>query len=437
MGRKKARKRRLAICAVFALAVAIGAPLIAPSAGAVIANPGEFQVSLELSVYTPTFTLAGMSTKGSGPAEMGNNGLLKIPKSSLDFQPVNVSIDLPAPVDTTTTGDPATSTTASPPGNVATTATVRAVPLNDFLGGVDPRTGAGVLIGDIQELWTVPGRMTDCPVGPFRINAGTTTSGSVLYSVKTGSVSLVDPGFTIGAIPTGASGCAGLEGAVNSALALPVTTTTTTTARGATPTPTPRTDQPPVPSVVVTMTFTPAPRALPPAPVQHRPPPVVHHVTTTTAAPTVVAPNPNGSQPTSTHHRHQHRRNVQHNDRNRNKKQRSQPIKKPLGAGLLARSGIKPLHRRHAVAHPAVHTKTAANPAAAAAGTGAINPDLVPASFIRRPQSALSTGLDLLGLLALLVFSSLALWLLTSELTDFKAGATRLRTHRIAGITKR
>ena len=69
--------------------------------------------------------------------------------------------------------------------------------MGDFIGAVDPRTGTGVLIGDIQELWSVPGRMTDCPVGPFRIQAGTTPSGSVLYSVKTGSISVVDPGFTL------------------------------------------------------------------------------------------------------------------------------------------------------------------------------------------------------------------------------------------------
>jgi len=283
----------------------------------------------------------------------------------------------------------------------------------------------------------VPGRMTDCPVGPFRFNAGTTTSGSVLYSVKTGSVSLVDPGFTIGAVPTGTASCAGLEAAVNSALSLPVTTTTTTTQRGVTTTPAPLTNQPPVPSIVVTMTFTPAPRALPPVPVKHRPPPVVHHVTTTTA-PATVTPKPPAQNPTSTHHRNQRRRNVQRNNRNSGKSQPTEHVKRRIaGAGLLAHSGIKPRPgKKHAASHRVAHKKKAApNPAASA--TNAINPDLVPASFIKRPQSALSTGLDLLGLLGLLVFSSLALWLVTSELTDFKAGATRLRTHRIAGITKR
>ena len=43
---------------------------------------------------------------------------------------------------------------------------------------------------------------------------------------------------------------------------------------------------------------------------------------------------------------------------------------------------------------------------------------------MKRSPSALATGLNLAGLLGLLVFSSLALWLVTSELSDFKAGRT-------------
>ena len=60
----------------------------------------------------------------------------------------------------------------------------------------------------------------------------------------------------------------------------------------------------------------------------------------------------------------------------------------------------------------------------------------MPASFVKRSPSALATGLNLAGLLGLLVFSSLALWLVTSELSDFKAGARR-NPHRIAGVTDR
>ena len=58
------------------------------------------------------------------------------------------------------------------------------------------------------------------------------------------------------------------------------------------------------------------------------------------------------------------------------------------------------------------------------------------AAFIKRPQSAVATVLDLIGLIGLLGFSSLALWLVTTELSEFSASSKRLRTHRIAGITK-
>jgi hypothetical protein len=49
----------------------------------------------------------------------------------------------------------------------------------------------------------------------------------------------------------------------------------------------------------------------------------------------------------------------------------------------------------------------------------------------------LSTGLDILAFIALLIFSSLALWLVTSEVSNLTLNARRLRTHRIAGVTRR
>jgi hypothetical protein len=439
MGRKKARKRRLAICAVFALAVAIVAPLIAPSAGAVIANPGALRISLDLSVYTPTFTVAGMSTTSPASAVMSKNGLIKIPQSSLNFDPVNVTLALPAPADTTTTGAPdPSSTTSAPPAPAApvpTTATVRAVAVGDFTGGLDPRTGAALLVGNIQELWSVPGRMSDCPVGPFQILANTDSSGSVRYSVNTGTDSVVDPGFTISAIPTGMSGCAGLESAVNGALSLPVTTTTTTTVKGVPTTTAPFSNTPPVPSIVVAMTFTPAPRAQVPTPVKHKPPPVVApRQPTFTPLPVVGPPKPPASHPAPPRHRNQRRRRQQ---RNTHKQHRVQTPKKNKHVGGILSHVKKIKHasgKGRAKAH--VHKKASPRPAAAI-GANNVQPSFVPASFIKRPQSALATGLDLLGLLALLVFSSLALWLVTSEMSDFSAGARRVKTHRIAGITRR
>ena len=40
---------------------------------------------MQLSVFTPSFTVAGMSSKGSGAATVQQNGLVRIPQSSLAF----------------------------------------------------------------------------------------------------------------------------------------------------------------------------------------------------------------------------------------------------------------------------------------------------------------------------------------------------------------
>ena len=218
---RQIRKRRLAVAAIFALTVAVTAPLLAPSAGAVVANPGVLDVEMNLTVSTPSFTLAGMRTTGLGAATMGKNGLIKIPKSSLTFDPVVVNIDLPQP--------PPADPTAPAPGPAPTTATVRAVATSDFSGGLDPGNGAAFIVGDIQEVWTQEGTMTSCVVGPFHVAARTNAQGAHGYSTKTGTVSMVDPEFTLDAVPVSAPGCGGLEGAMNNALSLPVTTTTTTT----------------------------------------------------------------------------------------------------------------------------------------------------------------------------------------------------------------
>jgi hypothetical protein len=188
------------------------------------------------------------------------------------------------------------------------------------------------------------------------------------------------------------------------------------------------------------MTFTPAPRALPPAPVKHHPP-VVNPNPTTTTAPNFAPPPPNNpAKPTPTGHRNQRRRQIQRSNRNHNQHTTTAKRKKVrIAPGLLNRSGIKPKpgHKQKRVAAVVHKKKKKAAVIPAASGADAVNPNLVPASFIKRPQSALSTGLDLLGLLGLLVFSSLALWLVTSELTDFSANSKKLKTHRIAGISRR
>jgi hypothetical protein len=96
----------------------------------------------------------------------------------------------------------------------------------------------------------------------------------------------------------------------------------------------------------------------------------------------------------------------------------------------------RPSHAAHASAHPSTNARSKAKPKPPAANTGSQTLKFTNAAFINRPKSALATALDLVGLLGLLGFSSLALWLVTSELSEFSAVSRRLRTHRIAGISK-
>jgi hypothetical protein len=63
--------------------------------------------------------------------------------------------------------------------------------------------------------------------------------------------------------------------------------------------------------------------------------------------------------------------------------------------------------------------------------------NFVPAAFVKPGPSILSTGLDIVAFIGLLVFSSLALWLCTSEISAITTNSRRLRTHRIAGVPER
>jgi len=432
------RKRRLTVAAVVALAVAVVAPMVAPSAGAVITNAGNVTVSLHLSVFTPTFTVAGMSTMGSGNAIVAGNGLITIPESSLSFQPVDVQVNLPD------SSDPSASTAPA-------VVTVQAVATSDFDGGLDPISGAGFLTGNIELLWSAAPTMNNCAVGPFRIVTRTNAQGAIPYSSDTGTVSMVDPGFTVNAIPSPTSGCGGNETALNNALSLPVTTTSTTTQPNQ-PAPTTTIDPyagPPVPAVVLSVTFTPAPRASVPPPTQPHPRPTTTAATPPTTAAVTPTTNPFVLPP---------------------------PTLPPIsgaGPGAARRNFRPPVSKK--VHHPASHkqrhpnankglriairkrpARRTANASGSGAGStgaggggggyftghrakkavrGARQLSFVPASFVKKSSSALATGLNLAGLLGLLVFSSLALWLVTSELSDFKAGARRQRMHRIAGVT--
>ena len=113
--------------------------------------------------------------------------------------------------------------------------------------------------------------------------------------------------------------------------------------------------------------------------------------------------------------------------------------KKPVFGAPTAKPKAHHVKRTPGTYLPGGHAATAKPKAkkAAAVGPASRRLSFVTASFIKRPTSALTTGLDLLGLLGLLVFSSLALWLVTTELSTFSASARRQRAHRIAGVTRR
>ena len=432
-----AKKRRLAIAAAVALAVAIIAPMIAPSAGAVIADAGDVTVSMHLSVFTPTFTVAGMSTMGSASATVSPTGLITIPQSSLSFQPVEVQVNLP---------DSPGSTSSSSASTAPAVVSVQAVATSDFDGGIDPASGAAFLAGDIELLWSQAPTINNCPVGPFHVVTRTNAQGAIPYSSDTGTVSMVDPGFTVNAIPTASSGCGGYENAINDALSLPVTTTTTTTQFNQ-PAPTTTIDPssgPPVPAVVLSLTFTPAPYAAAPPPTQPRPRPTSTAATPTTASatptpgnalpPLPVPPADNGGGSVRPHYRpvsHKVRHPLQHQKaRSKNRRVAGITVKgkttKTKGQTAGSASGNTGAGGGYFAAGGHKAKKAA---------RGSRQLSFVPASFVKRSTSALATGLNLAALLGLLVFSALALWLVTSELADFKAGTRRLRAHRIAGIT--
>jgi hypothetical protein len=420
-----ARKRRLAIAAVVALAVAVMAPMLAPSAGADIANAGDVSVSMHLSVFTPSFTIAGMSTTGAASATVSDRGLVSIPQSSLSFQPVDVQVNL--------------SDSSDPSSTSPAVVSVQAVATSAFSGGLDPSNGSAFLVGNLELLWSQSPSMNNCPVGPFRVVVRSNAQGAISYSSSTGSVSMVDPNFAINPIPNPTSGCGGNENALNDALSLPVTTTTTQPGQ-----PTPTTDPtkgPPVPAVVLSLSFNPAPRASVPAPIQHHPhPPATTGVTPTTETVTPtssVVPPPvrSGSEPAR-----RVQKSVSHKVRHPSEHHKTAPPKKKgLHITLKKPAKVRATHKgaRKSGAKLAAGKKAAGRAKAKKAAKGSRQLSFVPASFVKRSPSALATGLNLAGLLGLLVFSSLALWLVTSELSDFKAGARRQRAHRIAGVTDR
>jgi hypothetical protein len=463
-GRWGRKRRRLGAVALGALALAVVAQLVAPSAGAVVANPGDLKVQMRVSLITPTFRVDGVSTLGTGQATLRSNGLVNIPQSSLQFAPTAVHISVPSP-------PPAAGTTDTlPPIDASSTVVVTVVPTSDFYGGVDPNSGSGFVVGDVKLLWDQTGTLTGCTLGPLHIVARSNAQGATPYSPQTGKVTMVDPGFTLAALPDGAGGCGGYEAGLNAALSLPVTTTTTTTQPNTpiTQPPTyPPNSAPPVPSVVVGLTFTPAPKRVPvqQPPTQPTPP---------TVKPPSVGPPPSYNPPPNTpsggnnnggsyngggnngggynpgggyrpppppgrrnHNNHPGRNHPRKPVKPPKVTKPTKPIKprnhNPQGNGH--KGGKQPLPVTRGTYLPGAHPLT--NHAAPLPQPGQRRLHFQTAAFVKPSGSILRTGLDVVAFIALLVFSSLALWLVTSEVSAVTANARRLRAHRIAGVTSR
>jgi hypothetical protein len=81
-GRWGRTKRRVAVAALAALTIAVVASLIAPGAGAVVGNPGALKVVMKLTIRTPSLTIEGVSTEGTG-APRAHERLGTSPQASL------------------------------------------------------------------------------------------------------------------------------------------------------------------------------------------------------------------------------------------------------------------------------------------------------------------------------------------------------------------
>ena len=230
--------------------------------------------SIDLSLLTLGQNQVGIRTLTPARGVVAGNGTFTISASGLSFAPRALRLDV---------GE-------SEPLVVV----VETLPASDFRGRIDPKVGVGLLVGLVEQRWTVQGSGATCSIGPLRIGAGTGVAGSRRYDETTGAITVVDPTPEAPEVDPASPGCADLARLANDELALPMTTTTTTTTTTVAPSsteptttlaPAPPTTAdpvalaamaPPVPSIVVSVTFD--------------PPPSARSVRTTTTSPTTVAP---------------------------------------------------------------------------------------------------------------------------------------------------
>ncbi len=400
-GRNRGRRRTIAVAATLA-AVTLGLGLLvisgAGGAGAVVGNPGNDAIGLSVTVLTPAQSFTNVETTSAAHATVHENGLVVIPASGITFAPLHTTIALG--------------------GSGPSDATMQLVAVGrDFAGIINPSTGVMGLHGRLEELWTTPGSLQQCPVGPFSLDLTTTRPGAARYDGRTGAATLAQEGASIDAVAPGTPGCAGLEDALNGTLGLPVTTTTTTSAPGAsssvssssttTSVSTSLTDQPTSsltdPGIAVALSFHPALRG--PAPVA----PGTAHASTTTHATTTTAhatTTPTAKHALATKKTVAHRR-VRHHARRhrRGHARRGHPLLDKFRAAVRARLRSKamahatttsgstttttpryaapaPRLRLHRVLHKAKPRRTATLHAQPARSTGSHHSALVPVLVI-------------------------------------------------------
>jgi hypothetical protein len=263
---------------VAALCVVVSVVALGAGASPAVTNPGNVGVAMNLSVLTLGQNELGIRTLSEARADVDANGTLSIPAPNITFAPITLSVDL---------GDP-----------TPTPVVVDTVALTDFRGHVDPRTGHADIVGAVEQRWSATGKLTDCPVGPFVIEAATDALGARAYSEATGNALAVDDGLVVNAVAPQTAGCNGHETTINTVLRLPIGATTTTTT---VPTTTSTTSTTTIPASTTTTTASPTAPAVAAGSAIATPPPVPSVVLSFTISPPPSSHGHPAPPPTTAH----------------------------------------------------------------------------------------------------------------------------------------
>jgi hypothetical protein len=263
-------------------------------AGAAVSNPGPITITIHDGTLT-TALGAFSPLSGTMTGTVDASGNIMIPEANISFASFDVDVTNPIPL----------------------TVHVSPVASGPMTGTINPDTGVVTLSGSLSTNLGIATLGIDaCPLGPFSLSLSTANTGGVPYSTATGDSTVADNTFVIPAIPDGQAGCAGLEGAINSALALPTqpgaaslvlgaqfspvlegATTTTAGPTTAPPTTAPPTTAPPTTAPPTTAPPTTAPPTTAPPTTAAPTTTTVAGVTTTAAPTTTTLPPPEECKP--------------------------------------------------------------------------------------------------------------------------------------------